>query len=440
MSVSPLYLLLQHSPFKTMKDDDLQQIRQAVMAAQVDPQEQVKSLSALDQFIQSTPKRDTLFAHDVIRDLLQKGVRATATLSNEKSERKASTKSSSGNIWDRAEEPGSRSLVVCRPLTYELLRLGHASSVPHQRLEELRLGCALMDEVYKLRGAAATLAAIDELLDSGEWASTIDGLSPRVWLAAQSNPDVNHRRTVRGWEFEGSESERTNYGLRVIRSLHSQVLKQADVAPVEQWVMDIVLLAWVKKHGTHAARERAAASVLERWGDTDHDTMLDYTRKASEKMAAMTGSPRARSSLLFVWASGALAKYSSGSVNPLATGLLFHGLNLAHGLDERPTVDFPSVPDHPKAMIKDLVQMEGGARLALGAWPHGNPPSLQWLQVALEKLEHTPEQLLQAVKEAGPKFEKLLEKYPAIQAQVRKAVLSCSLAPSAPSPRSRLRM
>lgn len=439
MSVSPLYLLLQHAPFGNMVADDLGRVIQAVSDTPMDPGEQVDGLSAMDRFILAAPKRDTAFAHDVIIQLAKKGIRAGHALKN----------------------PGNPPFYLTRPLAWELMTHLHGPATNPVYVNELRLGACLLDEVYWDRPSSAAMKALNEVIESEGVPASIGGMQPLVWLASKSNPGGDYSPHFRGWAFDGTDSERRTFARRIIRASHAKVLSDPTTSDVDQWIMDVSFLAWSTTDKS-TLKERDFASLGKRWKVLSDDQFLELSKAATARMSGSTTRDRRRAGEIVFRAAHALSSIAFSRSSFMSAALLLHGLPLmkiesgwtkdARGLETKMSDIYKSNPD----VFRLLAGMDDGLECSLDLWSHlakhsniSSPKSLlrDWFMESVESSRESPHRLFALLDRLASDIQEGMDKLPdlrteaqalisaAKEAHLERALPSSREVPSASRPR-----
>ena len=451
MPLSPLFLLLTHTPYRGLSALERAQLVESVRATDFDPQERDGEITLLDRFLQKTlslsSTRDSVFVHDILSSLLDKGVPSELS-------------------------PATTSRFLGRlPLARALLE-NHRQPAPDESLPaQLRLANALLDEVYVSRPSGEALAGIDAVLARHGPHPQVFGLPAVLWLAMQSGPtNSGSTHPSGGWAFSGSASEASAHGARVFRGLHKRLEATKDVLPAHRWLMNAWALSWAADT-SGPDQVKAAYSVLGSSGFGDEN--LRDIEAASHLAERFDPALKARTAAAFVRAApvlasplgkgGPLGDEGANQAQRLASGLVHHGLSLAWQEsawtlenDVLGKVLSLSTKD-TKGVIRHLASSSVGMTLALRLWvATGLGSSLnilpgyrqEWLNQVIRAGQSAPKRLLGALDEVGPVFDEALEKdawasktIPPLLAQVRALRLSAVIPEEGPAchrPRSRM--
>lgn len=348
--VSPAYLLLWHTPFKELTKDDQVRFIESIARADLDPMEYVEGKSALDRFLEAIPRRDTVFAHDMIRLLHWKGVRSVIPPA-------------------QLSDPSSF-------ITASLLRELESEAPDPARLRSYRLAAGLLETVYRKRTSSSNLKVLKEVLSSCPDIEEIEGLLPEVWLATRGFPENWFElREIRGWvsEVSGSESERYKMHGPVVRGLSRMLDKREKVSPVQRMAMDITLLVW-----SGATNTKVDAGIFKRWGGKSQSELLDLVSHASSLMQTPDQGAIGRTGAQLLMASRRLAAAGreAGSdespvVSSLGSCLLLQGLKVRRGenaplLEREFLIDLIEKTQYEgSGIIRSLAKLPDGPQEAL---------------------------------------------------------------------------
>lgn len=450
MPLSPLFLLLTHAPYRNLSASEKAQLVESVQAAAVDPTEREVGQSLLDRFLQrilsSNSARDSLFVHDIVCALLEKGV--PATLSSDTASR----------FFGRL------------PLARALLENHRQPSADTSFRDQLRLGSALLDEVFVSRASSETLAGIDTVLEKHGPNPMVGGLPAVLWLGMHSGPtNAGNTHPSGGWMFEGSASEAATHGGRVFRGLRTRLESLSSASPSHRWLMDAWALSWVANLSP-SDKVKLAHPILQRPDATED--MLGQLDATAQLAATFDAPLKARVAAAMLRAAPVLAATlgklgsmgrEAERVEHLAAALTVHGMSLAWQdgawLLENDVLGSPLglASQHNRHIVRRVAGSEEGLKLSIRLWVATGLGSSfkilpgarqEWLSQVLRAGRSAPKRLLRALDEVGPGFDEALEnagvsgEIEPILARIRSLRLSAALPeqPEQPARSSRPRM